>query len=65
MRDKMTDDYERFIADKAADAEQALFDLRNALRGTYLYRSNADEVAVEKMRRRCADLSRKYSKAGE
>lgn len=30
----MTDEYKEYLQDKMADAENALFELRNALRGT-------------------------------
>ena len=58
----MTDDYQAFIQGKAADAENALFELRNALMGTGIERCDQQASAVEQMRLFCVGLAHEYGK---
>lgn len=61
----MTDEYRLFIRDKGADAEQELFDLRNALRGTGIDELDMWAQRVESMRLTVAHLTRKLELMGQ
>lgn len=56
----MTDEYERFIAERARDAEHALFELRNALMGTGDERCERQARYIDRHRTCCAVLAREY-----
>lgn len=56
----MQETYERYIQRHAADAENALFELRNALMGTGIERCDQQANAVEQMRLFCVELANEY-----
>lgn len=60
----MTDEYARFVADKASDAEFALFELRNALMGTGIERCDEQARTIDGCRTLCASIASEYKKMG-
>ena len=60
----MTDEYRLFIRDNAITAEQALFDLCNALQGTGIDEFDMLAQRVESMRLTVAHLTRKLERMG-
>lgn len=57
----VTDNYRTFIRQNAAEAEAALFDLRNALRGTGIERCDELARTAEKMRLMCAAIVEEFN----
>lgn len=57
----MDETYEQYIQRHAADAENALFELRNALMGTGIDKCDDQSRKVESMRSYCANLAREYA----
>ena len=58
----MTDEYARFVADKASDAEFALFELRNALMGTGIKRCDKQACTIDGYRTLCTSIASEYKK---
>lgn len=56
----MQESYEQYIQRHAAEAESALFELRNALMGTGIERCDQQANAVEQMRLFCVGLAHEY-----
>ena len=57
----MQESYEQYIKRHAAEAENALFELRNALMGTGIERCDQQANAVEQMRLFCVGLAHEYN----
>ncbi len=60
----MTDEYRLFIRDNAITTEQALFNLRNALRGTSIDELESKSYHVEEMRGVVSRLVSKLERMG-
>lgn len=56
----MTDEYARFIADRASDAEHALFELRNALMGTGIKKCDETARLIDRYRMNCVFIAADY-----
>lgn len=61
----MTDEYRLFIRDNAIAAEQALFDLRNALHGTGIDKLEMKAFRIEDMRRDVGQLVYELERMGQ
>lgn len=57
----MNETYQEYIQRHAAEAENALFELRNALMGTGIEECDEQAREVDGMREFCADLSREHA----